>query len=393
MDIFVNTNVDFLKYKIPAFILSFVIIIGGFVSIYLKHGLKYGVDFSGGTAIHVKFRSAQPLEAIRKALAAGGFPDSGVQGFTEPTEALVRLPQKVSSGEEVTQISNKVMDLMRNGVLKEPAPAGKMDLTATPVSQVTEYLMLKDPLGVKSSERYTAEVGKLTDLKNANQGLLPSFDQMKNIDPKVLASLKDGYYVSDVVSLSTEYVGPLVGADLREKATLAVIWSLVGMLVYIWIRFEFTWSFAVIICLMHDVLVTLAFVSFFDREISLNVIAAFLTIVGYSVNDTVVVYDRVRDNLKSMRTQPLENVFNASINQTLSRTVLTSGTVFLVTIVLYLFGGAVINDFAFCMLVGVISGTYSTIYQASAMIVVYEKTFVKKKPQPLKAKVGNQKVS
>lgn len=393
MDIFVNTNVDFLKYKVPAFFLSFVIIVGGFVSIYLRHGLAYGVDFSGGTAIHLKFRNAVPLENVRSALNRGGFPDSGVQGFTEPTEILVRLPQKVSSADEITMIGQKVLLLMQSDVLKQPAPAGKLDLGAATSNQLVEYLMLKDPLGIKSSDRYTAEVAKISKLKNDNQGLLPSIDQMQNVDPKVLASLKDGYYVGNVVSLSTEYVGPVVGADLRQKATLAVVWSLIGMLVYIWIRFKFTWSFAVIVCLTHDVLVTLAFVSYFNREISLTVIAAFLTIVGYSVNDTVVVYDRVRDNLKSMRTQPLEAIFNASINQTLSRTILTAGTVFIVTVVLYLFGGAVINDFAFCMLVGVVSGTYSTIYQASAMIVTYEKFFGKKKPQPLKAKVGNQKVS
>lgn len=386
MDIFLNTKVDFLKYKVPAFLLSIVIILGGFVSIWMKGGLSYGVDFSGGTAIHLKFRKAVPLDSVRKNLSQSGIVDAGVQGFSDPTEVLIRIPQKSSSAEQLTEISDKITTLLNQTVMGLTTPAGKRDINSATTSQITQYLQLKDPLGVASAERYTEEGKKLAELEKGNGGLFPAFEQMNGIDPKIVAALKDQFYVSDVASLSAEYVGPQVGADLRSKATLAVAWSLVGILVYIWIRFEFTWGAAVVMCLLHDVLVTLAFVSFFNREISLTVIAAFLTIVGFSVNDTVVIYDRVRDNLKIMRTQPLEAIFNTSINQTLSRTILTSGTVFLVTIVLYLFGGAVINDFAFCMLVGVVSGTYSTIYQASVMIVVYEKYFGKKKPQPVKAK-------
>jgi preprotein translocase subunit SecF len=388
MDIFLNTKVDFLKYKMPAFLLSAVMILGGFVSIWMKGGLRYGVDFSGGTAIHLKFRKAVALDSVRKNLAQGGFSDAGVQGFSDPTEVLIRIPQKSSSAEQLTETSGRMTTLLNQSVMGQTAPEGRKDLNSVTMSQITQYMQLKDPLGVASAERYADEGKKLTELQKNNGGLYPAFEQMSGIDAKIVTALKEQFYVSDVASLSTEYVGPQVGADLRSKATLAVIWSLVGILVYIWVRFEFTWGAAVIMCLIHDVLVTLAFVSFFDREVSLTVIAAFLTIVGFSVNDTVVVYDRVRDNLKMMRTQPLEAIFNTSINQTLSRTILTSGTVFLVTIVLYVFGGAVINDFAFCMLVGVISGTYSTIYQASAMIVVYEKNFGRKKPQSVKVKAS-----
>lgn len=388
MDIFLNTKVDFLKYKVPAFALSIIIILAGFVSIWMKGGLSYGVDFSGGTAIHLKFRKPVALDSVRKNLSQSGFTDAGVQGFSDPSEMLIRIPQKSSSAEQLTETSDKITTLLNQAVMGQTAPAGKKDLNNVTMSQITQYLQLKDPLGVASAERYADEGKKLAEMQKSNGGLYPAFEQMNGIDAKIVAALKDQFYVSDVASLSSEYVGPQVGADLRSKATLAVAWSLVGILVYIWVRFEFTWGAAVVLCLLHDVLVTLAFVSFFNREISLTVIAAFLTIVGFSVNDTVVIYDRVRDNLKLMRSQPLEAIFNTSINQTLSRTILTSGTVFLVTIVLYLFGGAVINDFAFCMLVGVVSGTYSTIYQASVMIVVYEKYFGKKKPQPVKAKAS-----
>jgi preprotein translocase subunit SecF len=200
--------------------------------------------------------------------------------------------------------------------------------------------------------------------------------------------LQQKYYVSDVAILSVEYVGPQVGAELREQAILAIIWSMSGLLIYVWFRFELLWGLAGIICLAHDVLITLAFFAFTGREISLTVVAAFLTIVGYSLNDTIVIYDRVRDNLKTMRTQPIESVINLTLNQMLGRTILTNGTVLSVVIVLYLFGGEVINDFAFAMLVGCISGTYSTIYIASALIVLYHEYFGKKKPVPVKAKAN-----
>ena len=388
-----NTNIDFLKYKAPAFIISALIIIAGLVSIQLKGGLRYGVDFSGGVAIYTKFRTVAPLDTIRHALTNGGFKDSGVQGFVDPTEVLIRIPQNVTSGENVDQVRKKVIAVMTQDVLKTSADPNKTDLNDAAASQITQYLQTKDPLGGQNAERYSQEVEKLETLKKANKGLLPQFSQMQGIDPKIVQSLQQQYYVSDVTVLGTEYVGPEVGADLRNKATLAVAWSIAGILVYLWFRFEFTWSLSIIVCILHDVLITLGCVSLFNREISLNVIAAFLTLVGYSMNDTIVVYDRVRDNLRSMRSQPLEAVFNASINQTLGRTILTSGTVFVVVLVLYFFGGEVINDFAFCLLVGVITGTFSTIYIASALVIVIERFFGKKKKvQPVKAKAA-QKVS
>jgi preprotein translocase subunit SecF len=388
-----NTNIDFLKYKAPAFIISLLIIIAGLISIQLKGGLRYGVDFSGGIALYTKFRTTAPLDAIRQALNSAGFKDSGVQGFVDPTEVLIRIPQNVTSGENVDQIRRKVISALNQSVLKSSTDPNKMDLNDASASQITQYLQTKDPLGGQSSERYSQETQKIEEMKKANKGLLPQFSQMQGIDSKVSQALQQQFYIGDVTVLGTEYVGPEVGADLRQKATLAIAWSMAGILVYLWFRFEFTWSLSIIVCILHDVLITLGMVSLFNREISLNVIAAFLTLVGYSMNDTIVVYDRVRDNLRSMRSQPLEAVFNASINQTLGRTILTSGTVFIVVLVLYFFGGEVINDFAFCLVVGVITGTFSTIYIASALVIITERFFGKKKRvQPAKAKAA-QKVS
>lgn len=390
MDFFKDTKIEFLKYKIPAMLLSLAIIVAGVVVIWQK-GLKYGVDFSGGTAIQVKFRTPVSLEAVRSALKAGGFPDSGVQGFNDPTQILVRLPQKVSSGDQVEELSNKVSRILSTQVMKQTVPEGKEDLNSATVNQISNYLQLTDPWGTKTPGQYAPEAAKISKLKEEGTGLLPSFDSMKGVDPKVIASLKERYYISDVAILSSEYVGPQVGAELREQAELAVAWSLVGLLVYVWFRFQLLWGVSAIACLAHDVLITLAFFAFAGREISLTVIAAFLTIVGYSLNDTIVIYDRVRDNLKTMRSQPIESVINLSLNQMLGRTILTNGTVLAVVVVLYLFGGEVINDFAFAMLIGCISGAYSTIYIASALIVLYHEHFGKKKMVPVKAKA--QKVS
>jgi preprotein translocase subunit SecF len=386
MELFRDTKIDFLKYKIPAILISFVIILAGLVLI-TKKGLRYGVDFSGGTAIHIKFRSPVSLDTLRGALRNGGFTDSGVQGFNDPTQVLVRLPQKIASEQDVERISERVAEVITVQALHGTIPAGKRDLNAATPSELRGYLQARDPWGMKDPARYTAELEKLRSLKQTGTGLYPPFEKMTGIDAKIVSALKERYFVGDVGVLSSEYVGPQVGAELRDQARLAIIWSLLGLLVYVWFRFELLWGFSAIICLAHDVLVTLAFFAFFDREISLTVVAAFLTIVGFSLNDTIVIYDRVRDNLKTMRSQPLQDVINLTLNQMLNRTILTNGTVTIVTIVLYMFGGEVINDFAFAMLVGCISGAYSTIYIASALIVLYHNYFgKKKKPATAKAR-------
>ena len=378
MELFRDTKINFLRYKFPAMIFSLVVIAAGLFMIW-KNGLRYGVDFSGGTAIHLKFRSAVSPDNLRSALKNGGFPDSGVQGFNDPTQVLVRLPQKIASDRDVERISKQVSEVILVQGLKGTVPAGKRDLNATTPTELSGYLQAKDPWGARDPAKYSSELEKLKNLKQSGTGLFPQFEQMAGIDPKIINSLKESYYVSDIAVLSTEYVGPQVGAELRDQARLAIAWSLAGLLIYVWFRFEFLWGISAIACLAHDVLITLAFFSFFDREISLTVVAGFLTIVGFSLNDTIVIYDRVRDNLKSMRSQPLQDVINLTLNQMLNRTLLTNGTVTIVTIVLYIFGGEVINDFAFAMLVGCVSGTYSTIYIASAMIVLYQHYFGKKK--------------
>jgi preprotein translocase subunit SecF len=176
----------------------------------------------------------------------------------------------------------------------------------------------------------------------------------------------------------TEAVGPKVGKDLRQKALMAVALSCIGMLIYIWFRFEFRFGLGAILGLIHDVLITMGALSITNTPIDLSVVAALLTIVGYSVNDTIIVCDRIRENMPKMTKKPLREVINISVNQTLSRTILTVSTVLMATLALFIFGGGVIHDFAFTMLVGTITGTYSSIFVACPVVIFWEKIFAKK---------------
>ena len=213
------------------------------------------------------------------------------------------------------------------------------------------------------------------------KGIIENFDQLEQagIDTEVLDALKDETFLGSMTIKRRETVGPQVGQELRQKATQATVWALIGMLIYIGIRFKFAYGVAAILTLAHDVLVTIGIFSLTNREINLPVIAAIMTIVGYSLNDTIVIFDRVRDNLKTLRKLDFGSLLDTSINQTLSRTVITSGTTLLTVVTLFIFGGEVINDFAFTMIIGVFTGTYSSIYMSCSLLTFWKKIFKPKK--------------
>jgi preprotein translocase subunit SecF len=188
---------------------------------------------------------------------------------------------------------------------------------------------------------------------------------------QVLDALQ-AHYNNPIVSTSVQVVGPTVGKQLEKQAALATLYSLIGMLVYLWFRFELIYGVAAVVAVFHDTLITVGFFALFDKEVSLTVIAAILTLVGYSMNDTIVVFDRIRENLRLSRREGLTEVVNRSINQTLSRTVLTSGLTFLTVLALYIFGGEVLNGFSFALVVGILIGTYSSIAVAAPMLVAYQ---------------------
>ena len=213
-------------------------------------------------------------------------------------------------------------------------------------------------------------------------GIIRDYSQLETIEGiniEVINHLKKNAFLSRLSVLSKESVGPQVGEDLRRKATQATIWALIGMLIYIGIRFKYAYGVAAILTLAHDVLITLGIFSLTNRELNLPVIAAVMTLVGYSLNDTIVIFDRVRDNLKLLRKPKFGDLLNVSINQTLSRTIITSGTTFLTVFTLFLLGGEVISDFAFTMMIGVVIGTYSSIYQSCSILFFWKNIFKPKK--------------
>ena len=188
---------------------------------------------------------------------------------------------------------------------------------------------------------------------------------------KVVAALKSAG-IGNLQVTGTEIVGPAVGQDLRRKGVLATVLSLVGILLYIAFRFQFSFAVGAVVATVHDLLVTFAFLAFFRYDLSLNVIAAILTVTGYSTNDTIVIFDRVRENIRSMRRDNLYDIVNRAVNQTLGRTVITAGTALLSAIALFLFGGEVLHGFAFTMIVGIVTGTYSSVFIAAAIAVIWQ---------------------
>ncbi len=296
-----DINIDFVGKIRFAAILSCILVLISAGAIIKNGGLKYGIDFAGGTLIQIKFSEHRTTDEIRKATKQLGVEEASVQPFGE-----------VHDNEYLINISKTVSDL--------------------------------EGLSDKIGDSFVKTFGK------------------------------DSFEIRRV-----GMVGPKVGKDLREKGFMAVVCSLIGMLVYIWWRFEFRFGVGAIVALAHDVIITLGAITLTNRAIDLPIIAAILTVVGYSVNDTIIVCDRIRENRRKMVKKDLKDIINSSINNTLGRTIITSFTTLLVVITLFIFGGGVIHDFAFTLLIGIFVGTYSSIFIASPLLMVWEKLLHDKK--------------
>jgi preprotein translocase subunit SecF len=236
--------------------------------------------------------------------------------------------------------------------------------------------MQKDPqhLAIDADAKYPATAQAIVNYRDrVKGGVLNSLDELKSAtDPATVASLQEAFYLSDFGVRNVEIVGPQVGAQLQRQAILAVAYSLAGMLIYLGFRFEWIYGVAAVITVFHDTLITVGAFSLTNKPISLTVVAAILTLVGYSNNDTIVVFDRIRENIKLMRREKLADIVNRSINQTLSRTILTAGLTFLTVLALYLFGGEVLHGFSFALVIGILIGTYSSIAIAAPILVAYQ---------------------
>ena len=337
------------------------------------HGVPWGVDFRGGTLVYVKFSHTPDENAIRSELDRAGLRNFKLQrlGALSNNEELIDLDVRETSEQALDQGKLKIIQ-----ALETHAPAGKADLDNASSFTVKNFLMEKDPLhlGTDADQKYTAQAQAIVNFRDKVQGgVLGSIDQLKGIvEPAVVVALSDGFFVSDFGVRDVAIVGPQVGGQLRKQAFLATIYSLAGMLVYLGFRFEWIYGIAAVVTVFHDTLITVGAFSLTKTDISLTVIAAILTLIGYSNNDTIVVFDRIRENIKLMRREKLSDIVNRSINQTLSRTILTAGLTFLTVLALYLFGGEVLHGFSLALVIGILIGTYSSIAIAAPILVAYQ---------------------
>jgi preprotein translocase subunit SecF len=317
-----NVNLDWLKYRKGFILLSTTIMLAGLASALIRHAVpggteafNLGIDFKGGTVVTADFKQRPAPEAIRDALHAAGVSDPIIQPITDkPGEVLIRLPQ-MESGQA------------------EAAGQTQVDIGRAKVAEA---------------------------LKTLTGGV--------QVDPNADYPAEGNAFKI----VGTDAVGAVAGAALRNQAVAVTLLALIGILLYIGFRFEWTYGAAAVIAVFHDVLITLGFFSIFQFEVNLTVIAALLTLVGFSVNDTIVIFDRIRENLRMHRRSTLYDVTNDSINQTLSRTVITAGLVFLSVLAMVVFGGEVLRGFSIALLIGIVFGTYSSIAIASPIMVWWQ---------------------
>jgi preprotein translocase SecF subunit len=462
MQLFLNAKYDFVGKIKLCLIISGVLIIAGWAVLFTK-GPVWGLDFTGGNLLHLKFAGEPPIGRLRGLLENAsiqrigarqdnevniriaqvfknlnavsekelydflkkedplkGAAESGssaayraiagevvqyrkakgsIQEMAEIRELKGMTPALfdffsrtmycgqfgAAQGEEEAgelvkeEFTLRLRDVLLTPQQKDLSAKGTLDINATGRDAILRLLTEKNPLGKAGTEEDQAvyrEVADSIQKYKAENGIVRDMAELQNL-PGMTGELYQFFeksaFCGPFAILGTEYVGPVVGAELKKRAIEAVLWAFAGMLVYIALRFQYQWGIAAVVAAVHDILITAGFMAIFRMEFTLTVIAAFLTLVGFSVNDTVVVFDRIRENQRIMRRETLSEVVNRSVNQTLSRTFLTSGTVLFVTLALFFFGGDVLHGMAFVLLVGIITGTYSSVYIASPLLILWER--------------------
>lgn len=385
MEILKNVSIDWLKKKWYFFGLSWILLGLGVIG-FLYHrdtgGFALGIDFKGGTVVNLKFNQSPDVNQIRRALKPEAVGSTVIQRFGKPTDnaVIVRMETVLQKGRNVDETRKTLEALLRQTFDSEHANTALIDLNNVGIDTVSRALLDNDfeklagqGKSAQDMQTYYQEMAAAI-IKYRTQiggGIIGSLETLKNVEgitPALIEGMKRAFYVGPFALVGNRSVGAVVGSDLRNRAALAVGLSFMGMLVYIGFRFKPIYGVGAIIALFHDISITLGLFALTQKEISLTVIAALLTLVGYSVNDTIVIFDRVRENLRTMRKDSLGTVINLSINQTLSRTIITSGMTFLAVFSLLLFGGEVLNGFSFALTVGIIIGSYSTLAIASPIV-------------------------
>jgi preprotein translocase subunit SecF len=382
IELFKEPNIDWMGKAKYFYALSGILLIAGWTSIFLHGGLRYSIDFKGGTNVDVRFAETPNIDKIRSGLTAQGIGNTEIQSVSDianpnSNEVLIFVEQK-NQGDEAGDAS-KIQVINALNAIYGTASSSKADFNSATLSSLTAFLTQHDPLllSTNAGDRYQQLAKRILDYRDTkSKGVLTNFDDLAKVDgvtPAVLSALKASYGLGSFTIVGTEIVGPKVGGELRRQAIYVTLYALGGMLVYIAFRFQLVYGAAAVLAVFHDVLITLGFFSLLHFEISLTVIAALLTLVGYSMNDTIVIFDRIRENNRLLRREPFPDVVNKSINQTLSRTILTSGLTFLTVLVLFLMGGQVLRAFSFALVVGIVVGTYSSFGIAAPLVVAWNR--------------------
>lgn len=375
MELFVNSNFNFLKWRFRAIAFSIVFVLIGF-GLFATRGLNLGIDFAGGANVILRFQDQPPIHDLRTTVS-----DATIQqyGKKEENSVLLRLPQAKQEGDYAGRVVTMLNQRLNAGA------EGKLDLNFQGRASLADILQSVDPDGRGNSPEAVAYYQQLAQRvinRRSELGIFTSMDQVTSVEgvtPAAARLIRERVALGRFILLNQETVGPQVGKELQQKALWAIVLSTLAMGAYIAVRFDLKFGVAAILCLVHDVLVALAFLGMINGEFEIITVAAFLMIIGYSINDTVVVYDRVRENLKKVRMrESFEEVLNHSLNQTLSRTILTGGSVMLVLLSLIFFGGEVIKEFALLLLIGTIAGTYSTLTVAPAVAIAWQRKLGKK---------------
>jgi preprotein translocase subunit SecF len=382
IEFFKEPNIDWMGKAKYFYGLSGILLLAGLVSWFVQGGLRYGIDFRGGTNVDVGFAQPPNIDQIRAGLTAQGLGNSEIQSISSggianasSNEVLIFVEQKGQGDQALDNSKAQVLNALN--AIYGVKDAGKPDLNAATPSSLAALLNERDPLGLSTNagDRYQQLARKILAFRDNNKaGVLTNLNDLAAVDgvtPPVLSALNSSYALGSFAIRNVEIVGPKVGGELRHQAILVTLYALAGMLVYIAFRFEWVYGAAAVLAVFHDVLITLGFFSLLHFEISLTVIAALLTLVGYSMNDTIVIFDRIRENNRLLRRESFADVVNKSINQTLSRTILTSGLTFLTVLVLFLMGGQVLRAFSFALVVGIVVGTYSSFGIAAPLVVAW----------------------
>ena len=379
MEFFRNTSFDFMRLRRVFLALSSVVVIASLGFIFSRQ-LNLGIDFAGGTQMIVQFAEPPDVQGLRELLEEAGIENASIQSFgaEEDNSVILRTPTAEEGGEESALRVEEMLQRRYNGGVSG------FDLNRQGTEALASLLLEADPDDRRASgddiaarEHYRAASAEVMAHRR-DEGLIEDWSDIQPgeaLSAAAVAAIRERATFGNFAVLSSDNVLPQIGSELRRKGLLAIAFSLAGILAYIWFRFELRFGIGALVALAHDVAVCLGLFAFAGYEFNLTTVAAFLTVIGYSVNDSVVVFDRVRENLRRNRRESLVQVLNRSLNQTLSRTALTSGTTLLAVGSLFILGGDVIRGFSFLLLIGVLVGTYSSIYVASPIVLIWESSF------------------